>query len=100
MPISSVYGDDNPEFGEKKIQVIKEVKSITGLGLKEAKELVDSLPKPVKEGLSKDDAEAIQKSGLYREQIKKFSQFIESIEGRKFYNVNSEILFVKKLEAI
>jgi large subunit ribosomal protein L7/L12 len=49
------------EFGEKKIQVIKEVKSITGLGLKEAKELVDNLPKPIKEGLSKADAEAAQK---------------------------------------
>ncbi len=49
------------EFGEKKIQVIKEVKSITGLGLKEAKDLVDNLPKPVKEGLSKGDAEATQK---------------------------------------
>jgi large subunit ribosomal protein L7/L12 len=49
------------EFGEKKIQVIKEVKSITGLGLKEAKELVDNLPKTVKEGLSKEDAEALQK---------------------------------------
>lgn len=49
------------EFGEKKIQVIKEVKTITGLGLKEAKELVDSLPKPIKEGLSKEDAETLQK---------------------------------------
>jgi large subunit ribosomal protein L7/L12 len=49
------------EFGDKKIQVIKEVKTITGLGLKEAKDLVDNLPKPVKEGLSKDDAEALQK---------------------------------------
>ena len=49
------------EFGDKKIQVIKEVKAITGLGLKEAKDLVDSLPKPVKEGLSKEDAEALQK---------------------------------------
>lgn len=49
------------EFGEKKIQVIKEVKSITGLGLKEAKELVDNLPKPVKEGLGKEEAEAVQK---------------------------------------
>jgi large subunit ribosomal protein L7/L12 len=49
------------EFGEKKIQVIKEVKAITGLGLKEAKELVDNLPKPIKEGLSKEDAEALQK---------------------------------------
>ncbi len=49
------------EFGEKKIQVIKEVKSITGLGLKEAKDLVDNLPKPIKEGLSKADAEAAQK---------------------------------------
>lgn len=49
------------EFGDKKIQVIKEVKAITGLGLKEAKDLVDSLPKPIKEGLSKDDAETLQK---------------------------------------
>jgi len=49
------------EFGEKKIQVIKEVKAITGLGLKEAKDLVDNLPKPVKEGLSKEEAEAIQR---------------------------------------
>ncbi|MCH7556427.1 MAG: 50S ribosomal protein L7/L12 [Planctomycetes bacterium] len=49
------------EFGEKKIQVIKEVRSLTGLGLKEAKNLVDNVPKPVKEGLSKDDAEAVQK---------------------------------------
>jgi len=49
------------EFGDKKIQVIKEVKGITGLGLKEAKDLVDSLPKPIKEGLSKEDAEAMKK---------------------------------------
>jgi large subunit ribosomal protein L7/L12 len=49
------------EFGDKKIQVIKEVRALTGLGLKEAKELVDNVPKPVKEGLSKDDAEAAQK---------------------------------------
>ncbi len=49
------------EFGDKKIQVIKEVKAITGLGLKEAKDLVDALPKPVKEGLSKDEAETLKK---------------------------------------
>jgi large subunit ribosomal protein L7/L12 len=46
--------------GEKKIQVIKEVRAITGLGLKEAKALVDEAPKPVKEGLSKDEAEAVK----------------------------------------
>ena len=46
------------EFGEKKIQVIKEVRALTGLGLKEAKDLVDNVPKPVKEGMSKEDAEA------------------------------------------
>ncbi len=49
------------EYGDKKIQVIKEVKSITGLGLKEAKELVDNLPKTIKEGLSKEEAETLQK---------------------------------------
>jgi large subunit ribosomal protein L7/L12 len=42
--------------GDKKIQVIKEVRAITGLGLKEAKELVEGAPKPVKEGVSKDEA--------------------------------------------
>jgi large subunit ribosomal protein L7/L12 len=46
------------EFGDKKIQVIKEVRALTGLGLKEAKDLVEGVPKPVKEGLSKDEAEA------------------------------------------
>lgn len=44
------------EFGEKKINVIKEVRGITGLGLKEAKELVEGAPKAVKEGVSKDEA--------------------------------------------
>jgi len=47
--------------GDKKIQVIKEVRAITGLGLKEAKGIVDAAPGPVKEGLSKDDAEAMKK---------------------------------------
>ena len=47
--------------GEKKIQVIKEVRVITGLGLKEAKDLVDGAPKPVKEGVSKAEADEIKK---------------------------------------
>lgn len=47
--------------GDKKIQVIKEVRAITGLGLKEAKEIVDSAPKPVKEGVAKDEAEEMKK---------------------------------------
>ena len=47
-------------FGDKKIQVIKEVRAITGLGLKEAKELVESVPKAVKEGVTKDEAEKIK----------------------------------------
>jgi large subunit ribosomal protein L7/L12 len=47
--------------GEKKINVIKEVRAITGLGLKEAKDLVEAAPKAVKEGVSKDDAEKIKK---------------------------------------
>lgn len=46
--------------GDKKIQVIKEVRAITGLGLKEAKALVDEAPKPVKEGVPKDEAEKIK----------------------------------------
>ncbi len=48
------------EIGDKKIQVIKEVRALTGLGLKEAKGLVDNAPKAVKEGLNKEDAEAAQ----------------------------------------
>ncbi len=47
--------------GDNKIQVIKAVKEITGLGLKEAKDLVDGAPKPVKEGAKKDEAEEIKK---------------------------------------
>ena len=47
--------------GEKKIEVIKEVRAITGLGLKEAKDLVEAAPKPVKEGVNKKDAEDMKK---------------------------------------
>ena len=47
--------------GDKKINVIKEVRTVTGLGLKEAKDLVEAAPKPVKEGASKDEAEEIKK---------------------------------------
>ena len=49
------------EVGEKKIQVIKVVRELTGLGLKEAKDLVDGAPKPVKEGVAKAEAESIKK---------------------------------------
>tara|TARA_B100001093_G_scaffold301842_1_gene287919 strand:+ start:99 stop:473 length:375 start_codon:yes stop_codon:yes gene_type:complete len=48
-------------IGDKKINVIKEVRSITGLGLKEAKDLVEAAPKPIKEGASKDESEEIKK---------------------------------------
>jgi len=47
--------------GDKKIQVIKEVRALTGLGLKEAKDLVEGAPKPIKQGMSKADAEAAKK---------------------------------------
>ena len=49
------------EAGEKKINVIKEIRTITGLGLKEAKDLVEGAPKTVKEGVNKDEAEKIKK---------------------------------------
>jgi len=61
-------GEEQTEFdvilksaGDKKINVIKEVRGITGLGLKEAKDLVEGAPKPVKEGASKDEADEIKK---------------------------------------
>ena len=47
--------------GDKKIEVIKEVRAITGLGLKEAKDLVEAAPKPVKESVTKDEAEKLKK---------------------------------------
>ena len=50
------------ESGSNKIAVIKEVRTITGLGLKEAKDLVEGAPKPLKQGVKKDDAEAMKKS--------------------------------------
>ena len=49
------------DAGEKKINVIKEVRAITGLGLKEAKDLVEGAPKPVKEGVNKEEAAKIKK---------------------------------------
>ena len=49
--------------GDKKINVIKEVRTITGLGLKEAKDLVEGAPKPVKEGVSKDEANELKEIG-------------------------------------
>ena len=49
------------DAGDKKINVIKEVRAITGLGLKEAKDLVEGAPKPVKEGVKKDEAEQLKK---------------------------------------
>jgi large subunit ribosomal protein L7/L12 len=48
------------EAGQQKIQVIKVVRAVTGLGLKEAKDLVDSAPKPVKEGIAQDEADTIK----------------------------------------
>ena len=67
-PVAEAKAEEKTEFtlvlksaGEKKINVIKVVREITSLGLKEAKDLVDGAPKPVKEGLSKADAEAMKK---------------------------------------
>ena len=74
MPVAAAGGDgegavaeEQTEFdvvlmaaGQKKIQVIKEVRALTGLGLKEAKALVDEAPKPVKEAVSKDEADEIK----------------------------------------
>lgn len=65
---SAAAAEEKSEFtvvlaasGDKKVEVIKVVRAVTGLGLKEAKELVDGAPKPIKEGLSKADAEDLQK---------------------------------------
>ena len=59
------------EFGAQKIKVIKEVRAITGLGLKEAKDLVEGAPKPIKEGISKEEAEKI------KDQIEKVGAKVE-----------------------
>ena len=59
------------EFGSEKIKVIKEVRAVTNLGLKEAKELVESAPKPIKEGVSREDAEKI------KEQVEKVGAKVE-----------------------
>ena len=67
-PVSQAEAQEKTEFdvilsaiGDKKIQVIKAIRAITGLGLKEAKALVDEAPKPVKEGISKEESADIQK---------------------------------------
>ena len=66
-PVAAAAAEEQTEFdavltssGEKKIQVIKVVREITGLGLKEAKDLVDGAPKNVKEGVSKEEAEEVK----------------------------------------
>jgi len=68
-PAAAAQAEEQTEFsvillsyGEKKIQIIKEVRAITSLGLKEAKTLVDEVPKPVKEGISKEEAEKNQEA--------------------------------------
>ncbi len=67
VPGTAAPAEEQTEFavilansGEKKIQVIKEVRAITSLGLKEAKDLVDGVPKPIREGVSKQEAEEIK----------------------------------------
>ncbi|HRW60744.1 MAG: 50S ribosomal protein L7/L12 [Rhodospirillales bacterium] len=67
-PAAAEAAEEKTEFdvilatiGEKKINVIKEVRAVTGLGLKEAKDLVEAAPKPVKEGIKKEEAEQIKK---------------------------------------
>jgi large subunit ribosomal protein L7/L12 len=67
-PAAADAAEEQDEFdvilaaaGDKKINVIKEVRTITGLGLKEAKDLVEGAPKPVKEGVKKDEAEELKK---------------------------------------
>src|SRR5882757_7290797 len=67
-PVAAAAVAEKTEFdvilatvGDKKINVIKEVRAITGLGLKEAKDLVEGAPKPVKEGVGKDEAAKIKK---------------------------------------
>ena len=67
-PAAAEAAEEKTEFdvilaviGEKKINVIKEVRAITGLGLKEAKDLVEAAPKPVKEGIKKEEAQEIKK---------------------------------------
>ena len=65
--VSAAAAEEQTEFtvvlasaGDKKIEVIKEVRAITGLGLKEAKDLVEGAPKPIKEGVAKDEAEKLK----------------------------------------
>ena len=65
--VSAAAAEEKTEFtvmltaaGDKKIEVIKEVRALTGLGLKEAKDLVEGAPKPVKEGVNKDEAEKVK----------------------------------------
>ena len=56
----SIFNVELSSYGEKKIQVIKVIKEITGLGLKEAKDMVDSAPTVIKEGVKKEDAEELK----------------------------------------
>ena len=85
-------------WDESVTPALKDQKGIIGSFLLVSEDQEEAISVAIWE--SKEDAEAIQKSGLYQEQVKKFVKFIKSMEGRKVYNVNSEIVFLKEVEAV
>ena len=72
--------------GANKIAVLKEVRAITGLGLKEAKDLVDAAPKPIKENIKKEDAEAIKKQLAVYNITRLYLRLCSLLSCSKFYN--------------
>ncbi len=85
-------------YDESVIPALKSQKGFIGGFLIVSEDQVEGIAVSIWE--SKEDAEQIQKSGVYQEQVKKFLAFIKSMEGRKFYNVNSELVFLKEMEAV
>jgi len=98
MTVSKLKPDASIEearkiWDESVIPAIKDLKGFIGGFLLVSEEQDEGITVALWE--TKEDAEAMQKSGLYQEQVKKFAAFIKSMESRKYYNVNSEIVFLK-----
>ncbi len=91
--------DDAREiYDNSVIPAIKDQKGLIGAWLMVSEDRDEGIAVALWE--SKEDAISFEKGGLYQEQVKKFVAFIKSMEGRKYYDVNSEIVLLKELEAV
>ena len=90
--------DARKVFDESVIPAVRDQKGFMGGWLMVSEDRDEGISLALWESL--EDAKNFEKSSLYREQVKKFVEFIKSMEGRKYYDVNSEIVLTKEIEAV